>query len=437
MFASSAAVITIGCQYTKNSVYGYACLIKQALLLSDTNETLSFTGSHMSGQGNVHVKFLSIDQSRVVVLSSQFFTTFPNLVRVETQNSGLERITTNNFEKAAFLKEILVSSKDLTTIEPRAFEKNPGLISIEIQNGKVKEISSETFVKLAKLETLSLVNLTIKAIPVNTFTDLVSLKNLVLRNNDFEFISGKLFQPLKSLVSLDLRWNKMQKLDGDWFLQNGANVKTIYFDNNKIAKISPDFISNLVKLEIIQMAGNICANRTVTKTGFPSNFTIEVHESLKACYKEYEEAPATTTEKIGDTTGGLESTEETKTSESSTASTSTTILSTTTPRTTESPPASKTTTLSTTTTNSTELPPESKATTLSTTTARTTESPPASETTSLSTTTARTTESPSTTEKPNLENARNFFLKFTGMFKIVDNKGTEIVKKNVEEGFHF
>jgi hypothetical protein len=42
-----------------------------------------------------------------------------------------------------------------------------------------------------------------------------------------------------------------------------------------------------------------------------------------------------------------------------------------------------------------------------------------------------------TTEDPDIEDARRFLMEFKGFFRIVDDSGKEVVKKNVEEVFRF
>lgn len=396
-FHASSLALVLPCSFTIISG-AYTCTIYQSLVLVE-NEPITFSGTHLAGKGTGHVIRVDITKSRIIFVISQLFHLFLGINTFSSVDGGLEKIQENAFVNSTRLSTIVIDSSDLRSIVPGSFNTTSPITSLTIKSGNLRKIDSGVLAPLAQLQTLIITNSSIQIINESAFDTLVNVKVLNLTDNQIEFISNNTLRRLNSLVSLNLAGNLLQRLDGDWFLQNGANVVAINLRGNKINKIHPKFIGNLVKLNAWYMLGNNCSTLDVLNTTFPSNFTAVVHKSLETCYTRY----------LNDyqTTDSLPMTEDIpSTSESWDQST---ILSTYTsaPLTSTHPPSTYT------------VPQTSFPWTTQTIYPPTWPTPPTSQ------------------APPIPEVVKKYLMEFRGQFRVVDDEGTIIITKNVSELFRF
>lgn len=142
----------------------------------------------------------------------------------------------------------------------------------------------------------------IESIASNSFEDLRQLKYLELAGNQIKTIDPQWFVSLSNLEKLLLNENKIEHLDENVF-DNLPNLVTILLDNNQLKTIPLNLLKNKNKLKwfglsfnqiqianyvtfdqletIVDLAGNVCANKRYVKYEVDGNPEIGDKSDLK------------------------------------------------------------------------------------------------------------------------------------------------------------
>ena len=186
---------------------------------------------------------------------SKAFENLQFLKNLEMSSNNLTFIDDETFRGLSSLTNIDLSNNNLQNITINSFSYSNRLRSLFLENNFIAEINPELFKKKHFLTLLSFRNNSIGYIRNGDFLYLSSLSNLDLSRNDISEIqdgSLKLF----FLQDLDLSYNKLTNISNSVF--NGVgSLRSLYLNDNKIARISPNAFENLQTILLLDLKNNL------------------------------------------------------------------------------------------------------------------------------------------------------------------------------------
>ena len=195
---------------------------------------MTISGEHLTGRTKNDVTVVQIRNSNTPFVIQQIFTSFPNLIKLDIQNSNLQ--------------ELVLSSE-------------VQLKYLTLYRNNISRIENGTFSGQSQLEIIDAMDNRITDIEINAFEGLENLYSLMLIGNRISRILPGTFHPMINLVYLDLEQNRIERIEDDTFSGNPA-LEALYLEYNVINAISTTFTTGLSKnLEYLNIQGNRCIDR--------------------------------------------------------------------------------------------------------------------------------------------------------------------------------
>lgn len=191
----------------------------------------------MFGRSNADVQRVDVVDSTTPFIIVQLFTTFENL------------------------EMLIVTSSELSRIQPNAFANATNLKTLAIGENPLRSLDSQAFADLTQLTTLSLFNGDLESIDERSFEGLQLLEILFLSGNKIAALPRNVFRSLENLFFITLERNLLESLHGDTFANN-RNVQQISLEGNKVNALGGNFLDNLPRLSYLNMEGNRCVSGT-------------------------------------------------------------------------------------------------------------------------------------------------------------------------------
>lgn len=149
--------------------------------------------------------------SEIESLSSVICETFPNLVYLDAENTGLHEV-----------------QKD-------AFESCTKLESLNLGNNKLEHVANEQFNKLTHLKYLYLNGNHLRMVNDKQFEGLSELLFLYLHNNQIRHFPASALKSLDKLIVLSFHTNDLADIDAEGFVSTVPKLRVIEFNNNPIS----------------------------------------------------------------------------------------------------------------------------------------------------------------------------------------------------------
>lgn len=237
----------------------YFCELENIDVL-DRSANVIFAGEHVEDHDNDRVEFVNIRNSRTPFIIPQMFTTFPNLVDLEIDNSGLESIE---------------------------LPANNNLISIVMNDNNITRIQNGTFSGQSQLLFMFLINNNIQVVEEDAFVGLENILSLELNENRISALPPTIFATLVAARHLDIEGNALTRIEEGTFSANTALV-SLFLESNRIHAIAPSFVDNLREtLVIVSLGGNECIDSFfVTNT---DGQWAAMQAALATCYRNFDE----------------------------------------------------------------------------------------------------------------------------------------------------
>lgn len=252
-FATTLAQdLTVNCTFSFNN--DYTCILENIVVV-DRLQNVTISGDHLAGQTNADVKFVFIRNSNTPFMVPQVFNTFPNIVRLYIENCGVESFTI------------------------------PSTVRLEVLNmfgNNITRLSNGTFDQQTCLTQFSARQCGIREIDENAFEGLDSLVNLFIVENQIEKLPPRVLHSLPNLHTLYLSGNLLRSIDAD-LLAKSTRAFGVYFDDNQIEQIDPQFVANLRNnLRFINLRDNKCISEGFSlSTDEDWNY---FNDALKVCF---------------------------------------------------------------------------------------------------------------------------------------------------------
>lgn len=191
-------------------------------------------GEHVLGRTNDDVSIVQIRNSNTPFVIQQIFTTFPNLVELDIQNSNLQELTLSSLVQLEYLT---------------------------LYRNNVSRILNGTFVGQSRLEFIEAMDNRIVDIEENAFEGLENLLGLMLIGNRLQELQPRVLHPLRNVVYLDFEQNRIERIEEGVFSEN-TQLESLFLEFNLINAVSPTFTRNLSdNLEYLNLQGNRCIDR--------------------------------------------------------------------------------------------------------------------------------------------------------------------------------
>lgn len=275
---------------------------KLEYLIIGNNDLHTLEEGAFSGLNNL--RYLKISKSNLKTLEAGAFGNLPKVELIILEKLMFPILPAGAFENLPALEEVRFIMLAFTEFTPGAFKNLTSLKTIAMQDMTFPTLPSQAF-DAPKLTSFKLIGgtleerelriqqTTLTTINENAFLGLRSLENLQLYENRIDHLPGKVLHPLRSANLIDFDANSISRLDNDLFLQNGAHVATLSFQQNNISSIGLNFFDNLVNLNHLYMSGNNCTSQNFMRTN--ATFWGLLREGLKGCFANYIDEESSTT----------------------------------------------------------------------------------------------------------------------------------------------
>lgn len=228
--------VQLQCKFAKNYEGFYGCEVSDLVVDTESVRISSVAGQHVDGKSNQDVEYVWIKNPNRVVNLPHFDARifFPNLLKYIVQDTGL------------------------------------------------KKISRDNFVGMPKLETLDVTHNELESIPEDALFDLKALVDLFVDNNNLKALPEKLLSHASDLQRFRASNNSVETLEAGFFKGNPI-LKIVAIDNNKLHKIYTDF-RGFNNLKRIDLGNNPCIDTNYNdwrKYKSPEIIQQEVNASCK------------------------------------------------------------------------------------------------------------------------------------------------------------
>lgn len=233
-FPTADGTLTLNCNFVMKFYDAKQLLTCEALNFNNDDENGKVgkvLGENLSRKSQSDVQALIIG-GKLKFLPTNLNEIFPNLERIQVENSKLEKIKRENFN-GLNLQVLKLSKNSIKFIESDAFENQKSLKKIHLDRNEISQIDDKVF----------------------TFTP--QLEILQLENNNLKTLSENLFQNLPELKKISLADNKIEKLTAETF-KNNQNLENLDVSNNKLKFINSKILTDIKSLKKINFYGNSC-----------------------------------------------------------------------------------------------------------------------------------------------------------------------------------
>ncbi|CAO1415670.1 unnamed protein product [Diamesa serratosioi] len=132
--------------------YGYSC--KVSAHIKRKSDKLNFSGAHMEGKTDNDVVYLKLDDSTINIIPTNIFEKFNNLTSLKMWNVGLTQINELSFTSCPNLIALGLQQNFLTKLPSRAFKELKQLIGLGVNSNPITEIETDAFEGLGNLKYL-------------------------------------------------------------------------------------------------------------------------------------------------------------------------------------------------------------------------------------------------------------------------------------------
>lgn len=156
---------------------------------------------------NNSVNIFFADEQSIKYFPFQLSQQFPNLEKIEIQQSKLSALHRMDFDGFSKLAQIVMNNNNLSSISAGTFDSVPELELLDLSSNNIASLPTKIFTRLTRLRTLLLSNNR-----MITFTaDFLPRKNVIdvfrVDNNRLEFIETKTLRFLRKAKLIDLTGN--------------------------------------------------------------------------------------------------------------------------------------------------------------------------------------------------------------------------------------
>lgn len=214
----------------------YACEVIGVRITDNENANFTIGGAHLPGLGNDDVVRFEIRNSDVPFIITQFFTTFPNLVRIFIWNGGLRRIYPNAFINTRGLTELSIVMNPIDAIDEGAFNGLSAVRVLSLQFNEIRRIHFSAFQTMPHLVWLFLTGNFFDMLDGRLIANLQYLESVWIRDSQINGIQRTFLDNLPRLRMIDLRSNFC--ISDDWELNAIVTVDTV---RNELATCFENF----------------------------------------------------------------------------------------------------------------------------------------------------------------------------------------------------
>lgn len=260
--------VTVNCDFQLSIFDEYSCVLEGITVL-DPLVSVIFGGTHQGNRGNEDVEFVRIHDSLTPFMIQSMFATFPNMVQLSIESSGLQSI---DIPESARLHELDLYGNNITRIESGSIRNQTELLSCYLDRNGITEIDEDAFV----------------GIP--------NVSYLVLTDNLLTQLAPGTFSPLSELIFVSFVENLVTRIGPDHFTQN-TKLQTLYASFNRINAISPQFADSFRQTATyISLVGNVCTDHhfaVSTEEGWNDMVT-----DLQSCFSNFNNGTGADTQRI-------------------------------------------------------------------------------------------------------------------------------------------
>lgn len=194
------------CRFT-NGTYGYSC-IAHNIKIDTAGQTVDWTGTHtLSTQSNNNVNALIIKDLKVEYIPSKIGNTFSKLRIFIMQKCGLKKLSKGDFEGMNFVRSVVVSSNNISSVGSDAFNDLWSLEALDLSQNNIKSFPSKIFAELIYLMSLKLDENQLTALRADSLATSNSVKYFSATNNSLSNVESSFVWKLRGANFIDFTGN--------------------------------------------------------------------------------------------------------------------------------------------------------------------------------------------------------------------------------------
>lgn len=207
-----------------------------------------------------------------------------DILSVRFVSSTLWKVPNDLFMQIPYLKILDISNVELKQLDQLSFNKGQSLLEIHMHGNELISLEDAYFVHTKDLNLLDISSNRISTIREVAFRSLANLESLSLSNNKLSTLDDNIFSSLGSLKWLWLDRNRITMISSYLFSQSQQNLVGAFFNDNRIAAVSPFAFMNTPRLQYLMIRGNSCIDRDFKGNKISG---IAVKYEMKGCIKEF------------------------------------------------------------------------------------------------------------------------------------------------------
>ncbi|KAJ1109973.1 hypothetical protein NDU88_007330 [Pleurodeles waltl] len=209
------------------------------------------------GSASTGISSLYLNHNKIQSIEPSLLKPYKSLETLDLSSNNLIEIRTGSFPQGLPIKELLLASNKIVTLEVGAFSNlSRSLRSLRLSKNRISHLPVKAF-KLPRLTQLELNRNRIQLIDGLTFHGLDSLEVLKLQRNNISRLTDGAFWGLSRMQVLHLEENSLTEVHGG-YLYGLSSLQQLHLNNNSISQIKPDGWSFCQKLlELVLSYNNL------------------------------------------------------------------------------------------------------------------------------------------------------------------------------------
>lgn len=186
----------------------------------------------------VSLQWLSLDNNNFHAIPENSFDGLTELTNLNLDSNRLRKVPRTLFKGSVHknLKEIRLSSNELTEIRSDTFKSLNSLEAVLLANNKIRSVQTESFSRLPKIKHIIISDNLLSHISPKSFANLPVLMKLELQNNLLTQFSFAYFENFSNPLQLNLSRNQLSKCDATNMIVNLEVLDLRYNNFNKVPK---------------------------------------------------------------------------------------------------------------------------------------------------------------------------------------------------------
>ncbi|KAG7174382.1 toll-like receptor Toll2-like 2 [Homarus americanus] len=224
------------------------------------------------------LKFFKFTYNNLDTIPETLFSSLLEITTIDLSSNGLASVPVNLFANLTRLTIIDLQNNELNEIRSELFSNQPHLVNINLNNNYISNIQRSLFVGMKYLQILNIGGNKLERLPHDVFYNMTALTTLDLSSNLLTALEPRSFDNNREMKTLNLGNNSLISLPDELF-QRCESLQTLYLNHNQLAVLNKKWFRRRSALAYIDLGNN---NIEFSTTGYLGNsFALDEQDKLK------------------------------------------------------------------------------------------------------------------------------------------------------------